>query len=426
MSSKEIKKVWIISHHTTSPKDGPSGRHYAISKYLARDGYDVYVFAGNVLHSTGKVLEVGKDGYKEYNDDGFHLFHSKVHEYHKNDIHRILNIISFYFSTLKTSKKIEKKYGKPDIVYSSTMTPLALAAGNKLAKKYKVKSINETRDIIPEGFVTKGTFKEHGIIANTLRRYMHRMYDRADALIFTMSKGKDYIEDMKWDVEHGGKIRNDRIYNINNGVDRERSIYNEEHYILPDEHLDDDSLFNVVYCGSIRFFNNMPIFIDAAKELKNRGYDNIKILLWGSGIKIEETKKAIADLGLDNIVVKGFVNKEYIPSIVKRSNLCLMTTNFSCVDKYGASPNKLFDYFQAGRPIIVPTLLADSMVESNGCGMELDNPDGKKLADAIIRFATMDKDEYQKYCENSAKMAEKFDYKVHAKSLEKIFDDLSE
>ncbi len=426
MAKKEIKKVWIISQHTCSPKDGPSGRHYALSKYLARDGYDVYIIAGNVLHSTGKVIEVGEDGYKEYHDDGFHLFHTKVHEYKKNDLNRIWNIFSFYFSSLRTAKKIEKKYGKPDIVYSSTMTPIALIVGNKLAKKYKVKSINETRDIIPEGFVTKGTFKEHGFIANILRRFMHRIYNRADALIFTMSKGKNYIEEMKWDTEHGGKIRNDRIYYVNNGVDRELSLYNEEHFILPDEHLDDDLLFNVVYCGSIRFLNNMPIFVDAAKELKKRGYDNIKILLWGPGLKIDETRKAISDLGLDNIVVKGFVNKEYIPAITKRSDLFILTANLSCVGKYGASPNKLFDYFQAGKPIIVPTLLADSMVESNGCGVELDNPDGEKLAEAIIHFAEMDKEEYQKYCENSAKMAEQFDYKVHAKSLEKIFDDISE
>ena len=103
-----------------------------------------------------------------------------------------------------------------------------------------------------------------------------------------------------------------------------------------------------------------------------------------------------------------------------------MTANLSCVGKYGASPNKLFDYFQGGKPVIVPTLLADSMIQDNGCGVELDNPNGKRLAKEIIRFANMEKEEYDTYCKNSENMAKKYDYSIHAKSLEKIFDDLSE
>lgn len=423
--AEKKKKVWILNQHTYLPQDGPNIRHYALAKYLARDGYEPYVFAGNQLHCAGVSLPVSEKGYTEVVQDGIHFYYVKIHHYVKNDIHRVLSIFSYYFNVLKVAKEIEKKYGKPDIIYASTMTPAALVAGNKLAKKYGIKSINETRDIIPEGFMKKDSKRANGLIANALRKFMKRTYERSDALIFTMSNGPKYIEDMKWDKAQGGKIQNDRIYYVNNGVDRELSNYYAENFFMPDEHLDDDSLFNVVYFGAIRLMNQMPLFVDAAKELKRLGYDNIKILMWGKGIKLDETRQAIKDAGLDNIILKGYVEKKYIPAIAKRSNLFIMTTNFSCVDRYGASPNKLFDYFQAGKPIIVPTLLADSMIESNHAGSELDDPDGVKLAHEIIRYATMDKQEYQSYCDSSEKMAEQFDYAVHAKSIEKIFDDLS-
>ncbi|MDO4811187.1 MAG: glycosyltransferase family 4 protein [Eubacteriales bacterium] len=419
------KRIWIINQHAQTPKLGNSIRHYAISKYLVRDGYEPIVFSSNQLHSaTGNAIEVGEDGYAEEYLDGVRFVYVKTHKYTKNDIHRILNIFSFYFSVLKTAKKIEKKYGKPDIVYSSTMSPTALVAGNRLAKKYKVKSINETRDIIPEGFAGKGIMKETGIVAKILRTFMKSTYKKADALIFTMSGGQKYIEDMGWYKRQGGFIADDRVYYVNNGVDCELSECNAKTFVHPDEHLDDPDLFIVSYIGSVRFLNNIPLFVSAAEYLKKSGCDKIKILVWGAGTKTGEINQMIADKGLDNIILKGRVEKKYVPSIANRSDLFILTANFSSVQKYGASPNKLFDYFEAGRPVIVPTVLSDSLVAGNGAGSEIDSPDGKRLAEEIIRYFEMDKTEYEGYCENSKRLAAQFDYAVHAKSMERIFDDV--
>ena len=421
----EGKKIWIINQHAHTPKRGSGIRHYAISKYLARDGYEVIVFSSNQLHSAaGYVIEVGKDGYIEEYVDGVRFVYVKTHKYTKNDVHRILNIFSFYFSVLKATKKIKKKYGKPDVIYSSTMSPVALAAGNRLAKENKVKSINETRDIIPEGFAGKGILKETGIVAKVLRTFMKNTYKKADALIFSMSGGQKYIKDMGWYKSQGGFIPDNRVYYVNNGVDREWSEYNAKTFIHSDEHLDDPDLFIVSYIGAVRFLNNIPLFVSAAEYLKKSGYDKIKILVWGDGTKTGEINQMITDKGLNNIILKGRIEKKYVPSIANRSDLFLMTTNFSSVKKYGASPNKLFDYFEAGKPIIVPTVLSDSLVAGNGAGSELDNPGGKRLAEEIIRYFEMDKAEYDGFCNRSKQMAAKFDYAVHAKSIEKIIDDV--
>lgn len=421
----EKKRIWIINQHAHTPELAASIRHYAIAKYLVRDGYEVCVFSSNQLHSAaGKSIEVGEKGYTEEIVDGVRFIYVKTHRYTKNDMHRILNIFSFYSAVLKAAKQLEKEIGRPDIVYSSTMSPVALLAGNRLAKRYKVPSINETRDIIPEGFAGKGVIKETGLVSGALRAFMKGIYKKADALIFTMSGGKKYIEDMGWYKSQGGFIADDRVYYVNNGVDCELSEHYANNYSFADEQLDDPNLFIVSYIGSVRFLNNIPLFVEAAEELKKRGYSQIRILVWGDGTKVGEINQMIADKQLDNIILKGRVEKKYVPSVANRSDLFVMTTNFSSVKKYGASPNKLFDYFQAGKPIIVPTVLSDSLVEGNGAGSEIENPDGKRLAEEIIRFYDMDQSEYDGYCSRSKQMAAKYDYAVHAKNIEKIFDDV--
>lgn len=420
MGSNKNIKIWIFNQNAYLPEDGPHIRHYTISKYLARDNFEPFVFAGNELHHVGTRVETKGEPYIEKLQEGVRFFYLKTHHYTKNDIHRILNILSYYRCLIKNSSKIAEKYGKPDLIYASSMYPTALVAGIKIAKKYGIKCISENRDIIPEGFITNGTLKENGVIARAARIFMKKIYIKSDALIFTMSGGSQYIADNGWDIEHGGKIDMNKIYYVNNGVDLEIAKINEKKYKIPDVDLDSKKNFKVVYFGAIRFLNQMPLFIETAKALKNRGYNNIKILMWGSGTKLEEMRAELKKSELDNIELKGFVDKKYIPSIARRADLFIGTGNSCLVGKYGMSFNKLFDYFAGGKPIILPFAVANSIVEKNGAGIELANPNGAELAEQIIRFSVMDPDEYSFYCANSEKMAEKFDYKVLTGQIKSI------
>lgn len=273
-------------------------------------------------------------------------------------------------------------------------------------------------------FSGKGIVKPTGPVGAVLRAFMKSIYKKADALVFTMSGGKKYLSDMGWLKSQGGFVADDRVYYVNNGVDRELSEQYAEQFTFADEQLDDPNLFNVSYIGSVRLLNNIPLFVDAAEELKKRGYDRIRILIWGDGTKVAQIRQMIADKGLDNVLLKGRIEKKFVPSAANRSDLFLLGANLSSVRRYGASPNKLFDYFEAGKPVIVPTVLSDSLVAGNGAGTEMEYADAKLLAEQIIRYYEMDKSEYDGFCRNAKALAEKFDYAVHAKSVEKIVDDV--
>ena len=414
------KIIWFFNHNAYLPEDGPHIRHFAFSKYLARDGYEPFIFAANELHHNGKRIDTGKRLFAEKVREGVCFLYIKTHHYEKNDIHRIVNIFSYYFNLLKTCRKIEQKYGKPDVIYASTMTPAALVAGLKLSRKYGVKCISETRDIIPDGFLANGTIKNESLLVKGMRIFMRRIYERSDALVFTMSEGPKYISDMGWDKTHGGKIDMDKVFYINNGVDMEEAISNEAQYVLQDADLDAKGIFKVVYFGAIRFLNQMPLFIETAKELKKRGCTDIKILMWGEGTKLDEMRQKLSEYELDNIILKGYVEKKYIPGIAKRADLFIGTGNSCAVGRYGISFNKLFDYLAAGKPIILPFKVAGSIVETNGAGMEIGGADASALADAIIHFRDMCPEEYARYCGNALKTAKMFDYAVLTENVKTV------
>ena len=258
MEGKKVK-IWFLNQNSYMPEDGPHIRHYALGKYLARQGYEPYVFAGNELHHVGKTVDTHGKDYVERVSEGVHFYYIKTTHYEKNNYRRILNILSYYRNVFKVCKKIAKKNGTPDVIYASSMYPTALVAGIKLAKKYGIKCICEHRDLVPEGFITSGAIKENGLIAKGSKWFMKKTYEKADALVFTFGGGKKYLIDQKLDTKHGGKVDLSKAFYINNGVDLAESDYDADNYVLADEDLDNPDLFKVVYLGSIRFMNQMPL-----------------------------------------------------------------------------------------------------------------------------------------------------------------------
>lgn len=423
MEGKKVK-IWFLNQNSYMPEDGPHIRHYALGKYLARQGYEPYVFAGNELHHVGKTVDTHGKDYVERVSEGVHFYYIKTTHYEKNNYRRILNILSYYRNVFKVCKKIAKKNGTPDVIYASSMYPTALVAGIKLAKKYGIKCICEHRDLVPEGFITSGAIKENGLIAKGSKWFMKKTYEKADALVFTFGGGKKYLIDQKLDTKHGGKVDLSKAFYINNGVDLAESDYDADNYVLADEDLDNPDLFKVVYLGSIRFMNQMPLFLEMARALKSRGYKKVKILMWGAGTKLEEMRDKLKEEGLDNIVFKGYVEKKYIAGIAKRADLFIGTGNSVVSSRYGMSFNKLFDYLAAGKPIILPFTVAYSIVEGTGAGVELSNPSGDELADAVIRFSEMPKEEYKRYCENARNAAAMYDYRNLSKKIDRIIKSL--
>ena len=265
----------------------------------------------------------------------------------------------------------------------------------------------------PESFVSYKIFRKKNPILLPMYYFEKQLYERGDDIIFTMEGGYDYIQERCWTKE----ISDTKVHYINNGVDLEKFDYDRLNYQITDKELENEKFFNVVYIGSLRFANKFGIILDAAKQIKN---PRIKFLIWGKGDELPALKWRLKDENIRNIIFKGFVEKKYVPYIVSKASLNLMHDFNMPIFRFGTSPNKMFDYMAAGKPILVDYCCKYNPVVQCSAGVEIANPTAESIARKIEDFAMMNEETYNQYCKNARKGAEQYDFENLTKKLLKI------
>lgn len=408
------KTVWIINHYALTPAQGGLSRHFFFARELQKRGYNVRIFSSSVIHNTdiNMIGENEKCFFKDVDYEGVHYTYLKSSGYKGNGMARIKNMLGFAFSI----KKIWKRYSdeKPDLIYTSSPDIFTAWKAEKFAKKHKLPCVVEVRDLWPLSIVEYKGFSNGNPAIRILYGLEKKIYKRADALIFTMEGGKDYIAEKKWDK----KVDLRKVFNVNNGVDVALQNSQREQFTIDDADLSDDS-FKVIYAGSIRTANSVDLIVKAAEKLK--GEDDIKFLIYGDGDSRAELERYCTDNGLVNVKFKGRVDKKYVPYVCGCAAVNFICVKQTGVSKYGVSWNKLFDYMSAGKPIISNVEVNYDLIEKYGCGYSLSDQTPETTVDAILKIYGMPQDEYKKMCDNAYIGAKDYDYTVLTDRLEEAF-----
>ncbi len=414
-----MKKIWILNHYATDMYKNHGGRHYYFSKYLKKNGYLPTIFCANTYHNKNEVINTLSKKYLiDYCDDIPFVFIKTIPSM-GNGIKRILNMLLFYHNIIHNSKKIEKEIGKPDIILASSVHPLTMAAGIKIARKYKIPCICEIRDLWPEAIFSFGKLKENSILGKTLIKGEHWIYKNADALIFTKPGDTDYLKERKWTTIQNGDIDLNKCYYINNGVDIETYDKLTKNKI-EDEDLD-NTKFNVVYTGTIRPVNNVGNLLDTAKLLIED--KDIQFLIYGEGNQLDELKQRVKNENIINVKLKGYVKKQNIPYILSNASVNVLNYSQTLYNwKRGNSSNKLFEYMASGKPIISTVKMGYDIIEKYNCGISLDENTPEELSKKILYIKQMSKEEYLKYCSNARKGALDFDFKKLTEKLISVIE----
>jgi glycosyltransferase involved in cell wall biosynthesis len=417
------KTVWIMNHYASHMLFDKGGRHYWFAKYLNRAGYQPVVFCANIQNSktNEKYIET-EDLWAVKDAEEIHtpFVYVRARKYKGNGKQRILNMIDFYRNVKKTAVEYAEKNGKPDIILASSVHPLTMVAGIQLAKKFGVKCICEVRDLWPEAIVAYSKrITKNSLPAKIMYAGEKWIYKKAAAVIFTQEGGPDYVCEHGWDKKHGGPIDNDKLFHINNGVDLEAFDENLVNFPYADEDLDNPDLFKVVYCGAIRRINNLGIILDSAKLITN---PKVKFVIFGSGDELETLKNRVVDEGITNVVFKGRVNKQYIPSIDSKADLNVVHWEMNPLLRVGESYNKSFEYFAAGKPVFYTVRPGYSIVEKYGCGRLTEGFAPKDIAAGIQAMAEMSDTEKSEMAKNARKTAEVYDFKNLTKKLIEIIE----
>lgn len=395
-------------------------RHYCFARCLQEKNIETTVFAANELHQTGDTVDTHGKPYLRTEEEGVPFVFVRTSKYQGNGISRVKNMLSFFFGLLHIAKGYAGKYGKPDVIMGSSAHPLTSIAGILTAKRFRVPAIVEVRDLWPEAIFSFGKVKMNSLVGKLLSAGEKWMYVHADAVVFTKEGDVDHIKEMGWDTEHGGKIDLGKCYYVNNGVNLEDYYRSIEEDILPDEDLEENS-FKVVYTGTIRPVNNVGNLLDTAKLLK--GYKDIRFLIFGGGNQLELMQKRVAEEKIDNVVLKGFVEKKYIPYILSRSSVNILNYSQSQYNwSRGNSSNKLFEYMASGKPIISTVKMGYCILDRYQCGLSLEECTPEALAEEILKIHDLPKETYARMAENAREGAKDFDFSVLTERLYQVIE----
>ena len=143
--------------------------------------------------------------------------------------------------------------------------------------------------------------------------------------------------------------------------------------------------------------------VEAAELLKTHP---IKFVLIGDG----PTKKILLKKSahLKNIIFISPKPKKDMPSIIANSDAMLLTLKDIPLFKYGVSPNKLYDSYAIGRPVInnVGGIIAKEISE-NKIGINAIPEDSKSLSESVLYLMSLTRKEREEMSKRARSLAEK-------------------
>lgn len=414
-----MKKIWIWNHYATSMYKNQGGRHYWFGENLIKEGYKPAIFCANTMHNGDEPITISDRNYKTDSVNDIPFVFVKTSDYKGNGFSRVKNMLMFYKNLFSVSKEYAKEKGKPDVILASSVHPLTMVAGIQIAKKFGVPCICEVRDLWPESIVAYGILKRNSLITKLLYQGEKWIYKNADSIIMTWQGGKDYILEHEWDKS----MDIEKIHHISNGVIVDSFDYNSDFYQIEDADLEDNRFKNIIYTGSIRKVNNLGILLDVAKLIQEKGKNDIRFLIYGSGDEKDKLITRCKDENINNVIFKGQVEKRYIPFILKKAYINILHNSSTFLDKYGQSQNKFFEYLAAGKCIIQTYTTGYSILEEYNCGLSASEQNTEEIANIIIK-ACNDEELCECMGKNARQVSKNFDFRILTKNLIHIIQDL--
>jgi glycosyltransferase involved in cell wall biosynthesis len=291
-------------------------------------------------------------------------------------IRMLANYLSFILSSLVLAP-IVLRNTKIDIVFVYGTSPLIQGlSAIPLRFLFQAKLITWVQDLWPEdlestGYITnKLLLKINGWPAKFLYFFCHRILVQSNAFLLPVRR----------------LTNNSQIYVLPNPAEKDVFFQNKL-FELPQSLNLMLNKFNVVFAGNIGNNQSIQTIIEAAELIQP--YEDIQIVMVGSGSYSERLEQEIKKRTLTNLVVVGRYEPKFMPSIFESSDALLVT--LGAKENLGWTvPCKVQTYMAAGRPIIGSINGEGKLViEESGSGLTTDAEDSAGLAYCIIRLFEM-------------------------------------
>ena len=120
------KHIWIVNHYATKMFIDQGGRHYWLARELKKKGYEPVVFCASTIHNTDKAFDLGDASFIVKSADDVPYVFIKAPAYQGNGVARFRNMLAFTSVWKKHIKDFVDCFGKPDVIYASSVHPFSV------------------------------------------------------------------------------------------------------------------------------------------------------------------------------------------------------------------------------------------------------------------------------------------------------------
>lgn len=365
--------IWILNHYAVPPTETGGTRHHALARELIARGHEVTVFASNFNHTTRAARHsTGRAGWAREVAAGVPFVWVRSPGYQGNGAARLWNMGAFAARVWRVAARCGA--GVPDVVLGSSPQPFAALAAQRLARRLGVPFVLEVRDLWPETLLHSSKISPRHPLIRGLGWLESFLYRSADEIITLLPGAAGHI------VARGGEAS--RITWVPNGADVRQLPVSPPPPERPGQPL------TLMYAGTHGFLNALHVVLEAAALLERDGWgDRVRIRLVGDGPEKPKLVERAREMGLRMVAFDDAVPRAQVPARLAEADAFLMLLADAGVFRWGVSPNKLFDYLAAGRPVIFGVDSPFNPVDAAGAGLSIPPADPGALAGAIRALA---------------------------------------
>lgn len=363
-------RIWIVNQYAVGPSDPGGLRPFALAKELTLAGHDVTLVAASFNHWTRKETRLveGQDA-KVETIEGVRFVWLRAPEYPGSTAKRFLSMLAFASNVFKSAEL--RSLGAPDVIVGSNPHLFSAFASERLANDLGSAFVFEIRDIWPQSLIDLGRMSPRHPLVQVMSMMERHLVKQAGAIVTLPPTSSEYY------VEKGSS--KDALFWVPNGV------------YLPDlpavTPLPENERFTVIFAGIHGIANSLDTVLDAAQLLQDAGLgDRALFRFLGDGGEKPRLVERAKTMGLTNVEFLDSVSKRQVPAEIARADAGLLILKKSPVFRWGVSPNKLFDYFGAGRPVIYAVEASNNPVEEASAGVSVRADDPKDLADGVVKL----------------------------------------
>lgn len=347
-----------------------------LARALSVQGHKVEVLTGKPNYPDGKIFPYYTSWGRSSEDwQGIKIYRVPiVARGNKSGIRLALNYLSFVVSALLLAPWMlrTKKY---DVIFVYGVSPIfQVIPASFLGWLKSVPVVLWVQDLWPQSAEATGYVKSTFVL-KLLEKFVRFSYSHTDLLLV---QSQTFIEPVSKLAPYIP------IAYYPNSVEKE--FYSPQVIAVP--HIDSlQSGFTVLFAGNVGSAQAMETVVAAAEKLNV--YPEIKVVILGSGSKLDWVKQQIIEKRITNMYLEGRFPVETMPILMRQASVLLVTLTNQLIFEL-TIPSKIQAYLAVGKPIVACLNGEGAKIVTEAkAGITVTAEDGEGLAQAIVKLYKM-------------------------------------